>query len=97
MIATLAGFLAAFVAGLLLILVAALIDADDTRTVPVYVPRPTGSPHACWAEYDPAVLSSNRAVVAAEMAAVRAEAELIGRPPDGAHMTHIGGRQVVAA
>lgn len=86
MTATLVGFLAVFVAGLLLIAVAAMLDADDIRTVPVYVPRPASSPHLCWAEYDPAVLSSNRAVVAAEMAAVRAE-----YPP----VVHIG-RELVA-
>lgn len=89
MTATLIGFVAAFAAGLLLILVAAVIDADDTRDVPVYVPRPAGSPHPCWAWYDPAVLSSNRVVVAAEMAAVRA-----AYPP--AAVVHIG-RELVAA
>ena len=96
MTATLVGFLAAFLAGLLLMLVAALIDADDTRTVPVYVPRPAGSKHACWAEYDQAVLRAARAIAAAEMAAVRAEAALIGRPPAGAAMVHVG-RELVAA
>ncbi len=97
MTATLVGFVAAFVAGLLLILVAALIDADDIRTVPVYVPRPAGSTHPCWAEYDPAVLRAAQQAVATEMAAVRAEVALVGRPPEGVHMTHIGGRAVVAA
>ncbi len=90
MTATLIGFVAAFLAGLLLILVAALIDADtNTRIVPDVDGRDAGyHTHPCWAEYDRAVLSSNRAVVAAEMATVRA-----AYPP--AAVVHIGQRETV--
>lgn len=93
MTAPLIAMVAAFVAGMLLLYITAVIDSDQIRTVPVYVPRPAGSTHPCWAEYSREVLRANRARVAAEMAAVRAE--LIGRPPAGVSVVHIGQREVV--
>ena len=88
MTATLIGFVAAFAAGLLLLYITAAIDADDTRTVPDAYGRGAGHDiHPCWAEYDPQVLREAAALVAVEMAAVRAEM----------HPLHIGHRELVAA
>lgn len=67
-------FAAAF---LLLLYIAHLLDADDTRTVPDGVEHGAGyHTHPCWAEYDPAVLAAARLEVAAEMAAVRDPVQL---------------------
>jgi hypothetical protein len=94
MTATLAGLIAAYLAGHALLYIAHLLDADDTRTVPVYTPHAT-TVHPCWAEYDPAVLRAARLQVAAEMAAVRLELRPIGMPD--VEMVHIGHRELVGA
>jgi hypothetical protein len=94
MTATLAAEFTAAAAFLLLLYIAHLLDADDTRTVPVYTPT-VSTVHPCWAEYDPAVLAAARLEVAAEMAAVRAQIPA-GRPPVG-HGFVVGHRKLVAA
>jgi hypothetical protein len=94
MTATLAAEFTAAAAFLLLLYIAHLLDADDTRTVPVYTPHAT-TVHPCWAEYDPAVLRAARLAVAAEMAAVRLELRPIGMPD--VEMVHIGHRELVGA
>lgn len=92
MTATLAGLITAYAAANLLLYIAHQLDADDTRTVPVYT-TPARTGHPCWAEYDPALLAANRAAVAAEMAAVRLELRPIGMPD--VEMVHIGHRELV--
>jgi hypothetical protein len=82
MTAILAGLVAAYVAGNLLLYVAAVIDADNTRTVPVYVPPADSTVHPCWAEYDPEQLRKAALDVAIEMAHIR---------------LYIGHRELVAA
>lgn len=96
MIPVLAAEFAFFTGAILLLYIAHLIDADDTRTVPDGVEHGAfHHTHPCWAEYDPALLAANGEAVAAEMAAVRAQIPA-GRQPIG-HGFVVGHRKLVAA